>query len=99
MSHRTLERLTFDNRYSRLSQAFHAKLNPTSFSSAPYLVSFNPAAAALIDLNPEEAVRPELACVFGGSMLVPGMELLVMLYSDHQREVDVPQLGDERFRA
>ncbi len=96
MSHRPLEQLTFDNTYSRLPQAFYAKLKPTSFSSAPYLVSFNPAAAALIDLNPEEVVRPEFARVFGGNTFVPGMEPLAMLYSGHQFGVYVPQLGDGR---
>jgi serine/tyrosine/threonine adenylyltransferase len=96
MLHRPLEELTFDNTYSRLPQAFYAKLNPTPFSSAPYLVSFNPATAALLDLNPEEAARPEFARVFGGSMLVPGMEPLAMLYSGHQFGVYVPQLGDGR---
>jgi serine/tyrosine/threonine adenylyltransferase len=96
MLHRPLEELTFDNTYSMLPQAFYAKLNPTPFSSAPYLVSFNPATAALLDLNPEEAARPEFARVFGGSMLVPGMEPLAMLYSGHQFGVYVPQLGDGR---
>ncbi|MBI5316396.1 MAG: YdiU family protein [Nitrospirae bacterium] len=96
MLHRPLEELTFDNTYSRLLQAFYAKLNPTPFSSAPYLVSFNPATAALINLNPEEAARPEFAAVFGGGMLAPGMEPLAMLYSGHQFGVYVPQLGDGR---
>lgn len=99
MLHRPLEELTFDNTYSRLLQAFYAKLNPTPFSSAPYLVSFNPATAALLDLNSEEAARPEFARVFGGSMLAPGMESLAMLYSGHQFGVYVPQLGEARSKA
>ncbi|MDH5639919.1 MAG: YdiU family protein, partial [Nitrospira sp.] len=56
----------------------------------------NPAAAELIDLHPGESSRPEYAAVFGGSMLVPGMEPLAMLYSGHQFGVYVPQLGDGR---
>ena len=56
-----METLSFDNSYARLPESFHAKLNPTPFSSAPYLISFNRAAAELIDLDPAEAARPEFA--------------------------------------
>ena len=96
MTKRRLESLTFDNTYARLSEAFYAKLHPTPFSEPPHLISFNPAAAELIDLDPDEAKRPEFAAVFGGSMLIPGMEPLAMLYSGHQFGVYVPQLGDGR---
>jgi uncharacterized protein YdiU (UPF0061 family) len=96
MGHRRLETLTFDNTYARLPTAFYAKLNPTPFSSPPYLVSVNPAAAELIGLDPDEAKRPEFAALFGGSLLAPGMDPLSMLYSGHQFGVYVPQLGDGR---
>jgi len=96
MGDRHLETLSFDNTYARLPDAFHAKLNPTPFSSPPYLVSLNAAAAELIDLDLEEAKRPEFAALFGGNMLSPGMEPLAMLYSGHQFGVYVPQLGDGR---
>jgi uncharacterized protein YdiU (UPF0061 family) len=96
MGDRRLETLSFDNTYARLPEAFYAKLNPTAFSSAPYLVSFNPSAAELIDLNPDEAKRPEFAALFGGGMLAPDMTPLAMLYSGHQFGVYVPQLGDGR---
>ena len=96
MTKRRLESLTFDNTYARLSEAFYAKLHPTPFSEPPHLISFNAAAAELIDLDPDEAKRPEFAAVFGGSMLIPGMEPLAMLYSGHQFGVYVPQLGDGR---
>jgi len=81
MSHtRTLEELSFDNSYARLPEAFYAKLNPTSFGRASVSCQFQSAAAELIDLDPEQAKRPECAGVFGGSLLVPGMEPLAMLY-------------------
>lgn len=96
MTRRRLEPLPFDNSYARLSEAFYAKVNPTPFSDPPHLVSFNHAAAELIDLDPDEAKHPEFAGVFGGSLLVPGMEPLAMLYSGHQFGVYVPQLGDGR---
>ena len=96
MGNRQLETLSFDNTYARLPAAFYAKLNPTPFASSPYLVSFNPAAADLIDLAADEAKRPEFAALFGGSMLAPGMDPLAMIYSGHQFGVYVPQLGDGR---
>jgi serine/tyrosine/threonine adenylyltransferase len=96
MTKRRLETLSFDNTYARLPESFYAKLNPTPFSEPLHLISFNSAAAELIDLDPDEAKRPEFAAVFGGSMLAPWMEPLAMLYSGHQFGVYVPQLGDGR---
>ena len=93
---RTLETLSLDNSYARLPEAFYAKVNPTPFASPPFLISANPSAAALLDLDSREASRPEFAGLFGGSLLVPGMEPLAMLYSGHQFGVYVPQLGDGR---
>ena len=93
---RTLEQLVFDNTYARLPESFYVKLNPTPFGSSPYLVHANRAAAELIDLDPEQIARPEFAGIFGGGLLVPGMEPLAMLYSGHQFGVYVPQLGDGR---
>jgi len=93
---RALEELVFDNSYARLPEAFYARLNPTPSGSPPYLIHANLAATQLIDLDPEQSMRPEFAGVFGGSMLVPGMEPLAMLYSGHQFGVYVPQLGDGR---
>jgi len=96
MAGRTLESLSFDNTYARLPGAFYAKLNPTPFESPPYLIHANRAAAELLDLDPDQFTRPEFAGVFGGSLLVPGMEPLAMIYSGHQFGVYVPQLGDGR---
>ena len=81
---RSLEQLVFDNTYANLPEVFYAELKPTPFGSPPYLVHANHAAAGLIDLNPEESTRSEFAGVFGGSMLVPGMKPIAMLYSGHQ---------------
>lgn len=91
MTRRTLETLSFDNTYACLPRGFYARLNPTPFSASPYLVHASPAAAALIDLDPEQFIRPEFAALFGGSVLAPGMEPLAMLYSGHQFGVYVQQ--------
>lgn len=92
---RTLETLTFDNSYARLPEVFYAKLRPTPIPD-PYLVSFNPEAAKLIDLDPAEALRPDFPAFFGGHKLPPGAEPLAMLYAGHQFGHYVPQLGDGR---
>lgn len=90
-----LEELSFDNTYARLPSAFYAKVEPTPLSN-PHLVSFNPDAAALIDLDQDEAKRPEFAGVFGGNLLIPGSEPVAMIYSGHQFGIFAGRLGDGR---
>ncbi len=92
---RKLNELVFDNTYARLPTVFYSKVNPTPLPD-PYLVSFNPAAAELIDLDPREAERPEFVEYFGGGRTLPGAEPLAMLYAGHQFGSYVPQLGDGR---
>lgn len=92
---RTLESLHFDNSYARLPPAFYAKLAPTALPN-PYLVSFNPAAAALLDLDPAQSERREFLDYFSGAKILPGAEPLAMIYAGHQFGHYVPQLGDGR---
>jgi uncharacterized protein YdiU (UPF0061 family) len=92
---RKLEELPFDNTYARLPETFFARVMPTPLPS-PYLVSFNPDAAALIGLDPDEAKRPEFAEVFSGNKLLPGSDPVAMLYYGHQFGVYAGQLGDGR---
>jgi serine/tyrosine/threonine adenylyltransferase len=92
---RKLNELAFDNTYARLPTVFYSKVSPTPLPD-PYLVSFNPAAAELIDLDPREAGRPEFVEYFGGGRTLPGAEPLAMLYAGHQFGSYVPQLGDGR---
>jgi len=93
---RKLEELPFENTYARLPEVFYSRLVPTPFAKPPYLVSFNPPAAELIDLYPDEAKRPEFVEYFSGSRLLPGSEPLAMLYSGHQFGHYVSRLGDGR---
>ena len=53
MTRHTLETLTFDNSYARLPEVFYAKVNPTPFGAAPFLISANDAAMELLDLDPQ----------------------------------------------
>ena len=90
-----LTELQFDNTYARLPATFYSKVAPTPLSN-PHLVSFNAAAAELLDLDPSEAHSPEFVAYFGGQTKLPGAESLAMLYAGHQFGVYVPQLGDGR---
>ena len=90
-----LEQLNFDNTFARLPAVFYSRLDPVPLPN-PYLVTFNPNAAALIDLDENEALRPEFAQYFIGNRLLPGSEPLAMLYAGHQFGQFVQQLGDGR---
>ncbi|MCA1556510.1 MAG: YdiU family protein [Acidobacteria bacterium] len=92
---RKLEELQFDNTYARLPPAFYSAVSPTPLPD-PYLVSFNPAATQLIDLDTREAERPEFVEYFSGQRTLPGAEPMAMLYAGHQFGSYVPQLGDGR---
>ena len=92
---RTLETLQFENSYARLPDVFYAKVPPTPLKN-PFLVSFNADAAALLDLDPNEAKRPEFAGCFAGHYLLPGSEPIAMAYAGHQFGAYVSRLGDGR---
>ncbi|MBA4158493.1 MAG: YdiU family protein [Gemmatimonadetes bacterium] len=92
---RSLTDLPFDNTYTRLPEAFYARTRPIPFTN-PHLVSFNPAASELIDLDPAEAARPEFVEYFSGKKQLPGADPIAMLYAGHQFGQYVPQLGDGR---
>ncbi len=92
---RKLDELSFDNTYTRLPEDFYERVNPTPFGN-PRLVSFNPDAAALIGLDPEEANKPEFLDYFSGKKLLPGSEPIAMYYTGHQFGVYNPDIGDGR---
>jgi uncharacterized protein YdiU (UPF0061 family) len=92
---RTLEQLHFSNSYAGLPDTFHTRLRPTPLEGSR-LLSFNPAAAALLDLDPAEAQRPEFTRYLSGAAPLPGSEPLAALYAGHQFGHYVPQLGDGR---
>ena len=91
----TLETLSFSNSFGRLPEDFHGRLHVTPLQSA-HLASFNPAAAALIDLDPAEAERDELVQFLNGNRPLPGTDPIAMLYAGHQFGHYVEQLGDGR---
>ncbi|HEU5219101.1 MAG TPA: YdiU family protein, partial [Gemmatimonadales bacterium] len=92
---RHLSDLPFDNSYARLPPAFYEVVDPTPLPD-PYLVAFNPDAAALLDLDPAVVEDPELPLYLSGSKRIPGSEPIAEAYAGHQFGVWVPQLGDGR---
>ncbi|MCE0462983.1 protein adenylyltransferase SelO [Pseudomonas uvaldensis] len=92
---KTLETLTFDNRFARLGDGFSAHVLPEPIDN-PRLVVASPAAMALLDLDPAEAQAPLFAELFGGHKLWAETEPRAMVYSGHQFGHYNPQLGDGR---
>ncbi|MGH8481483.1 MAG: protein adenylyltransferase SelO [Nevskiaceae bacterium] len=102
---RTLETLNHDPRLPQLgppppasagdANPYFSVVPPTPLPD-PHLVAFNPAAAALIDLDPAAARRPDFVQVMAGNAPLPGGSQISMLYAGHQFGVLVPQLGDGR---
>jgi len=92
---KNIEELSFDNTYTRLPEVFYERVRPTPFPN-PHVVSSNPSAAALIDLDPAELKRSDFAEYACGAKLWPGSDPIAMLYSGHQFGHYVPQLGDGR---
>ncbi len=90
-----LHQLNFENTFARLPDNFHTRLSSTPLP-APYLVSFNPVAAQLINMDIDETDRPDFVEFFCGNRAIPGAEPLAMLYAGHQFGHFVPQLGDGR---
>ena len=91
----TLESLTFDNGFARLSEAYFSRVCPTPVPD-PYLVCYSPEALKLLDLDEAEITRPELINTLAGNQLLPGMDAMAALYAGHQFGHFVPQLGDGR---
>ncbi|MGA7980709.1 MAG: protein adenylyltransferase SelO family protein [Chromatiaceae bacterium] len=95
---RTLEDLRFTNSFASLPEAFYIRLRPTPLEQAR-LVSYSPAAAALLDLAPGEMDRIEFSRWLSGAEPPLGADPLAALYVGHQFGQYVPQLGDGRARS
>ncbi|HJV74243.1 MAG TPA: YdiU family protein [Noviherbaspirillum sp.] len=89
------ETLQFENSFAALPTSFYTRLSPLPVS-APYLVAGSAAAAALINLDPDEFGTDQFVEVFAGNRLLPGMQPLAAVYSGHQFGIWAGQLGDGR---
>lgn len=90
-----LEGLHYDNRFAALPESYYARVQPTPLAE-PRLASFNPDAAALLDLDAGVTEDPAFVEVMAGNRLLPGMDPVAAVYAGHQFGVFVPQLGDGR---
>ncbi len=93
--HHSLHTLTFDNRFARLPDDFHTRVQPTPLPD-PYLISYSPTVADLLALSPAVFDRPDTLQILAGNQTLPAMQPLAMLYAGHQFGHYVPQLGDGR---
>jgi uncharacterized protein YdiU (UPF0061 family) len=92
---KSLEKLYFDNSYTRLPESFYSKVKPHAFN-ASYLISYNTKALDLLDLDHKEALKIEFLQYFSGQKHLPGTNPIAMLYAGHQFGQYVKQLGDGR---
>ena len=92
---KSLDTLSFDNRFARLGDAFSTEILPEPIEQ-PRLVVASESALALLDLAASEAQRPEFAELFAGHKLWEEAEPRAMVYSGHQFGGYTPRLGDGR---
>jgi len=95
MTARSLDTLRWESRLLALPEPFYARVAAEALES-PYLVSFNPAAAELLGLDPAAAGEADFVRAIAGARPVAGTDPVALRYSGHQFGVYVPQLGDGR---
>jgi uncharacterized protein YdiU (UPF0061 family) len=92
---RAITGLRMDNSYARLPADFRVHATPKPLPDAR-LVHFNAEVARLLDLDPAEAERSDLAEYLSGNRRIPGAEPVAQRYAGHQFGQYVPELGDGR---
>jgi uncharacterized protein YdiU (UPF0061 family) len=88
--------LSLENHYARLPDDFYTRMPAEKVGAALRLIHANPAAAALLDLDPAVFNDPRFVEVAGGHRPLEGFSPLAMVYSGHQFGVWAGQLGDGR---
>ncbi|MDF1883545.1 YdiU family protein [Sulfurimonas sp. SAG-AH-194-C21] len=91
----TIQNLILQTPYLTLDEAFY---NPTESDplEEPYLISFNPEAAKLIDLDEQSGTDPLLISLLNGTFIPKGASPFSMAYAGHQFGHYNPWLGDGR---
>ena len=104
-----LKTATFDNSFTRelpadpntenqrrqVTGACFSRVLPTKVAK-PQLVEYSREVAELLDLSPEYCESEEFAQVFGGNLLLDGMDAYAACYGGHQFGGWAGQLGDGR---
>lgn len=90
-----LKDIKLTSSYTQLDSIFYNATKPTALKQA-YLMSFNPKAAELIDLDNSEAFTQDFVDFVNGKNLLQDSEPFSMCYAGHQFGNFVPRLGDGR---
>ena len=88
--------LNLENHFARLGESFFTRMPAEKVGTRPLLLHANPAAAALIDLDPAAFADPRFTAAMAGHVPLQGFESLAQVYSGHQFGVWAGQLGDGR---
>jgi hypothetical protein len=87
---------TLENHFARLGEGFFTAMPAEKVGETPRLIHANPAAAELLDLDPQVFQDTRFAEVVAGHRPLEGFSPLAMVYSGHQFGVWAGQLGDGR---
>jgi uncharacterized protein YdiU (UPF0061 family) len=88
--------LKLENHFAKLGGAFFTAMPAEKVGTRPVLLHANPAAAALIDLDPAVLADPRFTAAMAGHLPLEGFDSLAQVYSGHQFGVWAGQLGDGR---
>ncbi|HEX4273654.1 MAG TPA: YdiU family protein, partial [Rhizomicrobium sp.] len=88
--------LALENHFARLPGEFYTAMPAERVGQSPQLIHANPAAAALIDLDPAAFDDPQFSEIVSGHRPLAGFAPLAMVYAGHQFGVWAGQLGDGR---
>jgi len=91
----TLDNLQFQSKYLSLDSEFYDMTEPEPLDE-PYLISFNPKTAKLIDLDDNSGDDPRFIDLLNGTFLPKGVRPFSMCYAGHQFSHYAPRLGDGR---
>ena len=90
-----LENITLQTPYLSLDSEFYDLTDPIPLDK-PYLISFNPDAAKLIDLDENSCDNPNFLALLNGTFTMKGSRPFAMCYAGHQFGHYNPWLGDGR---
>lgn len=91
----TLDKLTLQTPYLTLDDEFYTLTQPIPLDE-PYLISFSPQAAQLIDLDPSSCENGNFVAMLNGTFMPQGSNPFAMCYAGHQFGNYNHWLGDGR---
>ncbi len=78
-----LDKLTFDNSFSRLGEAFYTRVRPQSLQDT-HLIQANTELGSRLGLTSEDLHSDAFLRAFSGLEVPPQLDPLAMVYSGHQ---------------